>query len=142
MSLDFYDSKPSILKNAMFAMFIGSLFCGCASSTQSQIFSNEPVWLRDTTYIKDKLSAVGCANIHIDGEAAQFKLATQRAIEQIALQKSSKVSVVSYRNQINHTSTSQTSSLQEVNQQDIKTKVVDMYKDNNDHRICVLVEEE
>ena len=141
MNLNFDNSKLSIIKNAMFAMFIGSLFYGCSGSAQSQMFSNEPVWLKDTSYIKDKLSAIGCANIHIDGEAAQFKLATQRAIEQIALQKSSKVSVVSYRNQINHTSTSQTSSLQEVNQQDIKTKVVDMYKDN-DNRICVLVVEE
>lgn len=125
----------------IYFIFIGCIvFVGC-SSNQFGFSNTEPGWLKDSSYIKDKISAVGCANIHIDGEAAQIKLATQRAIEQIALQKSSKVSVVSYRTQTNQQSTSQLSSLQEVNEQSIRAKVVDTYK-NQDSKICVLVVEE
>ena len=63
------------------------------------------------------------------------------AIEQVALQKTSKVSVVSYRSKSSYKSDSELSSLQEVNEQSIKTKVIDSYKDQ-DSKICVLVVEE
>ena len=128
------------MKNFSLLLILSITFFGCAGTNEFG-FSPKPSWLVDASYIKDKLSAVGCANIHIDGEAAQIKLATQRAIEQIALQKTSKVSVVSYRSKSSYKSDSELSSLQEVNEQSIKTKVIDSYKDQ-DSKICVLVVEE
>ena len=112
-----------------------------------QAQSSEPKWLNDPFFIKDKRNAIGCAEQHFKGLAEQKKLAISRAIEQIALQKSSKVSAVTYRNRSSNSgsNSSQTSSLQEVDSQNITTKIVDTfeYKDgSNAGRMCVLVVEE
>lgn len=104
--------------------------------------SSQPKWLDTPSPIQDKLSAVGCAYIHVSGENEQTKLAISRAIEQIALQKQAKVSVVTYRTKnATGSNSAETSSLQEVNAEKISTKVIDTYKDK-DGRICVLVVEE
>lgn len=135
------------MKNLIFIL-ASIFFVACSNNTQvvQKPKSNEPAWLNNPEFIKDKLNAIGCAGIHINGENEQKKLAISRAIEQIAMQKNSKVNVVTYRTKnatdgVVGSSKTQTSSLQEVNNQSLSTKVFDSYKDK-DGRICVLVIEE
>lgn len=124
--------------------FVG---CGVAQKPVAQnIQPSEPKWLLDPTMNQGgKLAAVGCSGMHVNGKSAQEKLAIQRAIDEIAMQKNTKVSNVTLRNKSfssggNTSSKGQTTSLHEVNNQNISTKVLDKYvKPNGD--ICVWVVE-
>ena len=124
---------------------IALLFSGCIDATTPKPKESSdapPAWLFDPNYIKDKRSAVGCADRHVRGESEQLKLAISRAVEQIAMQKSTSVDVVTYReSRSNRLSTSQTASRQESSGHDIATRVKDKYRDKNG-RICVLVVEQ
>lgn len=111
----------------------------------SQTKLKEPLWLDDPQKeANGKLTAVGCASRHINGEVAQKKLALQRAIDEIAMQKKTKVQTVSYNTKIitesSKTSQTQTSSLQEVQNVDVSTKVMEYYT-KPDGDICVWVVE-
>ena len=113
----------------LFNFFILVLFfSGCTRSQNT--YSNTiqpiikqypatPLWLNDPQKESNgKLTAVGCASKHINGEVAQKKLALQRAIDEIAMQKKTKVQTVSYstKSSSNGTKTSatQSSSLHEI----------------------------
>ena len=119
------------------------LFFVSCSSTYVNIDNLTPSWILNPQ-TSSKLSAVGCSQIHIKGIHAQKKLAIARAIEQIALQKNTKVDVLSYRKKtiIGNNKVSrlnETSSIQE-SHESIKTRIKDFYT-NNDKEICVWVEE-
>jgi hypothetical protein len=105
--------------------------------------SNEPSWLDNSEKeANGKLSAIGCASKHINGEVGQRKLALQRAIDEIAMQKKTKVQTVSYRTKTlinsDKSSKSQSSSLQEVENTGVSSKVMEYYK-KQDGDICVWV---
>jgi hypothetical protein len=119
------------------------LFTGCAQTYQNSAPKTDvPQWMSNPNYITNKTHAIGCANMHIKGEDEQKKLAISRAIEQIALQKSTTVDVATYRKSVNNglKKDTQSSSLQ-ATQATISTKVVETYKDKNG-KICVLVVEQ
>lgn len=105
--------------------------------------SKEPSWLDNPEKeANGKLSAIGCASKHINGEVGQRKLALQRAIDEIAMQKKTKVQTVSYRTKTlinsDKSSKSQSSSLQEVENTGVSSKVMEYYK-KQDGDICVWV---
>ena len=111
------------------------------SSKQNKI----PSWLDDPQKMADgKLTAVGCASRHINGEVAQKKLALQRAIDEIAMQKRTKVQTVNYTTRTvsasDKSSKTESASLQEVQNLEISTKVMEYYT-KSDGDICVWVVE-
>lgn len=141
--------KKYLLIISFFVLF----FNGCSETKNtnlkviqtSQTKLKEPLWLDDPQKeANGKLTAVGCASRHINGEVAQKKLALQRAIDEIAMQKKTKVQTVSYNTKIitesSKTSQTQTSSLQEVQNVDVSTKVMEYYT-KPDGDICVWIVE-
>jgi PBP1b-binding outer membrane lipoprotein LpoB len=146
-------------KNLFLLIVISSIFFlnGCVKqpNTNSKIIPKEqvqqslqnkiPAWLDDPQKMADgKLTAVGCASRHINGEVAQKKLALQRAIDEIAMQKRTKVQTVSYTTKIitasDKSSKIESSSLQEVEKIEVSTKVMEYYT-KPDGDICVWVVE-
>jgi len=111
-----------------------------------QSFQNKaPAWLDDPQRLANgKITAVGCASKHINGEVAQKKLALQRAIDEIAMQKRTKVQTVLYTTKTttasDKISTIKSSSLQEVENIEVSTKVMEYYT-KPDGDICVWVVE-
>jgi hypothetical protein len=141
--------KKYLLIISFFVLF----FNGCSETKNTnlkviqtlQTKLKEPLWLDDPQKeANGKLTAVGCASRHINGEVAQKKLALQRAIDEIAMQKKTKVQTVSYNTKIitesSKTSQTQTSSLQEVQNVDVSTKVMEYYT-KPDGDICVWIVE-
>ncbi len=135
--------------------FLILLFNGCATSKntysntiQPQVTNKKstlPAWLDDPQKeANGKLTAVGCASRHVNGEVAQKKLALQRAIDEIAMQKKTKVQSVSYAtktsSEYERSSKTQSSSLHEVENVAVSTKVMEYYK-KDDGDICVWVVE-
>ena len=125
-------------------IFSAFLLSGCSmlSNSKQDTTNTPPAWLHDANYIQGKISAVGSAGIHIKGQAAQEKLAIQRAVEQIAMQLRTRVSTATYREDSNGKATkAQTQSLQETDKVSVSTKVVDKYRDRSG-KIYVLVVQE
>jgi hypothetical protein len=133
------------MKHIFIPLFIILIFSGCSLRLFDK--NSEPKWLKDPQYsVGDKRAAVGCSAIHAQGKNAQEKLAIQRAIESIALQKQSTVSNVTLRSKSVSSgnlsnSTMNSNSLHQVNSVNISTKVLDRYT-NKDGDICVWVVEE
>ena len=144
-------------KSIYFLFFVAvlSLFLnGCAFSTAPSVIPtvakkngshSQPSWIDDPEKeANGKLTAVGCASKHINGEVAQRKLALQRAIDEIAMQKKTKVQMVHYATKSfsnsAKTSTTQSSSLHEVENIEVSTKVMEYYT-KSDGDICVWVVE-
>ena len=146
-------------KNLILLIVISSIFFlnGCVKQPNTnsktilkeqvqQPFQNKtPAWLDDPQKMADgKLTAVGCASRHINGEVAQKKLALQRAIDEIAMQKRTKVQTISYTTKTitasDKSSKIESSSLQEVENIEVSTKVMEYYT-KQDGDICVWVVE-
>ncbi len=146
-------------KNLILLIVINSIFFlnGCVKqpNTNSKTIQKEqvqqslqnktPAWLDDPQKeANGKLTAVGCALRHINGEVAQKKLALQRAIDEIAMQKKTKVQTVNYTTKTmtasDKTSKTQSSSLQEVENVEVSTKVMEYYM-KPDGDICVWIVE-
>lgn len=130
-------------KNILLLILLFFVSCSSTYENIDKQTNKKPSWILNPQ-TSSKLSAVGCSQIHIKGIHAQKKLAIARAIEQIALQKNTKVDVLSYRkktiignNKISRLN--ETSSIQE-SHESIKTRIKDFYT-NNDKEICVWVEE-
>lgn len=123
-------------------------FTADSNETDSDIVQNiskQPLWLDNPDKeAKGKLTAIGCASKHINGEVGQKKLALQRAIDEIAMQKKTKVQTISYRTKTltgsDKTSKSESSSLQEVENTQVSSKVMEYYN-KPDGDICVWVVE-
>lgn len=146
------------MKKYLFFVFIVLFLNGCSglqntnskviippSSLQNKTVAKEPLWLDDPQKeANGKLTAVGCATKHINGEVAQKKLAVQRAIDEIAMQKKTKVQTVTYNTKtttsFDVTSKTQSSSLHEVQDVSLSTKIIEYYK-KPDGDICVWVVE-
>jgi hypothetical protein len=144
--------KKYVLTLSFFLLF----FNGCTKINntnskaieQPQILkSNDryPLWLENPEKeANGKLTAVGCASKHVNGEKAQKKLALQRAIDEIAMQKKTKVQTVTYNTKTitasDKTSKTESSSLQEVENLEVSTKVMEYYT-KPDGDICVWVVE-
>ena len=136
------------MKNSLIYLTLATLFLGgCTYPEKNMTIQKpaEPDWLLNPTKGLSRRAAVGCAYIHAKGESAQKKLAVARAIEQIAMQKSTNVDVVTYRKRSQSSgrlgsSTAQTSSLQSVSNINIKTIVKAYYK-KSDGQICAWVVE-
>lgn len=124
-------------------IFLVLFFSACQKNdTQSKIIK-EPKWLNNpSSIVGDKLHAIGCSAIHYNGENAQKKLAIQRAIDEIALQVSTKVQTLTYRQRVienkSQSSTINKESLHEVNNTSLKTRILKWHK-NKDGDICALV---
>lgn len=133
------------MKLILSSLLVAIVFSGCNQmlGVSSQAPQNtQPKWLTDSNYIKGKVSAVGCAGVHMKGKSAQRKLAISRAIEQIAMQKKTTVSTQTYRkSSSNKLGKSETESVQSTNNVTLSTNVVDEYYDLRQNRLCVLVEE-
>ena len=117
---------------------------GCTSSISSLTGgTEEPKWLIDPYVESDKIAAVGCAGQHFNGVEAQKKLAISRAIDQIATQTKVSVSNVTLRrkssqNGVRGNSSSQSTSLQSVDNVSVQTRTKALYtKPNGD--ICAWV---
>jgi len=96
----------------------------------------EPEWLLDPYYKNDKIAAVGCAKQHFKGESAQKKLAISRAIDAIATQNKVTVNNATLRSKSSSNgrrgnSSSQSTSLQSVDNVKISTKTKAIYKKPN-----------
>jgi len=126
---------------------VAILFGGCGvQNLQNSIglsSNQEPQWLLNPYYQNDKIAAVGCAKQHINGIEAQKKLAISRAIDQIATQKRVKVDNVTLRRKSSSNgrrgnSSSESSSLQTVDNVSISTKTKAIYKKPNGD-ICAWV---
>lgn len=88
----------------------------------------DPQWLLDPYIDGDKIAATGCASSHFKGVGAQKKLAISRAVDDIAKQKQVRVENItlnkkSYQNGNKGSTSSQSSSLQEVSGVSFSTKV-------------------
>jgi hypothetical protein len=116
--------------------------CGTQQIPSNQNKTTIPKWLDNPNYeAKGKITAVGCAYRHINGQEAQRKLALQRAIDTIAMQVSTKVSIITLRDKTNISSSTTQSSLQEVNNQYIKTKILNTYITSKG-KLCILIVKE
>jgi outer membrane biogenesis lipoprotein LolB len=121
------------------------LLFGCThqqpTPQSSNTINSEPLWLSDPQKgANGKLTAIGCASRHANGEAAQKKLALQRAIDEIAMQKKTKVQTVTYNTKTitatTKNSKTDSSSLHEVENLSVSTKLLDHYT-KPDGDICV-----
>lgn len=127
-------------------LLLSVFFLGCATQNNVQVKKNEePKWLiNPIKEAKGKLTAVGCANKHYKGASAQKKLAIKRAIDEIAMQKSTQVNNSTYRKRVikgnQQFSQLNSSSLQEVNNVNVRTKILEYYTKPNG-MICVWVVE-
>ncbi|MCK5293257.1 MAG: LPP20 family lipoprotein [Arcobacteraceae bacterium] len=125
------------------------LFAGCSNDKVSNtktvvVNSGEPKWILDP-YInlpKGSIAAVGFAREHFKGKSAQRKLAISRAIDEIATQVKTTVNNVTLRRGTKSSSSMNTTSLQSVDNVNIKTKVMDVYVDikNNIYVLVVQVD--
>lgn len=123
------------------------LFCGCAnpmiqqkSPTQTTIQSSanqEPVWINNPV-IEGKIAGSGCAKAHFKGISYQKKLAVQRAIEQIAIQKDSQVSTVSLSQKNRNSASSYSQTSMSESKVNLSTTVKEYYT-KDDGEICAWV---
>jgi len=125
----------------LYAVVLFTTACSTATTkVSSTSLNNTPPWLSNPYCDSDKYAAVGCSASHIKGEAAQKKLAISRAIDDLATQVKVKVDSVTIRkkhtNKMEHTSKSETVSLQKVSNVEISTKIKAIYKKKNGD-ICV-----
>jgi hypothetical protein len=124
------------------------LLTGCANN---QVKSNKiavkkptkdkPKWL-DDPFIdlpKNSIVAIGCARRHFKGKSAQQKLAISRAIDEIAAQVSTTVNNITLRKKTNFSSSASSTSLQETQNINVKTKVIDKYLNHTTGNLCVRV---
>lgn len=126
------------------------LFTGCvnqqptnSTTVTKQPVKAEPKWLDDPYIDGDKVAAIGCARYHFKGESEQKKLAISRAKDQIASQINTKISNMTHRtkkikNNASVSSSVNSSSLHEVEEVTISTKVKATYKKPTGE-ICVWV---
>ena len=116
-----------------FSIVSAMLFTSCTNinniiKNNKSVTNQKPNWLTNPYVENDEFSAVGCAKIHFKGRIAQEKLAISRAIDQIATQKRLKVQNITLRRKsTGHNSTSQSSSLQSVDNIDVSTKTKALY---------------
>ena len=121
------------------------LFQGCIPQNNITVAKQniEPNWLLDPYIDGDKIAAVGCAQKHFKGIAAQKDLAIARAIDRIATQNSVIVDNITARKKSSlkgrrGTSSSTSSSLHTVKNVQISTKTKSLYTKQN-HEICAWV---
>jgi uncharacterized membrane protein len=101
--------------------------------------NNEPKWMTDPVKeANGKITAIGCSARHYKGIQAQKKLALQRAIDEIAMQINTKVSKISLNRRSNISSSTSSTSLQEVNEENVSIKVMKYYITKNGD-ICVWI---
>lgn len=104
--------------------------------------SSKPKWFLDPYMDNDKYAAVACAKEHFNGPSAQKKLAISRAIDEIAKSKEVSVNSNTLRTRssgsLGSSSAMNSSSLQNVDNVKISTKVKDVYH-TKDGEICVWV---
>jgi hypothetical protein len=101
--------------------------------------SSVPKWMDNPLKeANGKVTAVGCSAIHIDGREAQKKLALKRAIDSIAMQVNTKVSMLRYDSRSDNSSSFNKISLHEVNNENIATKILDTYIDK-EGKICIWI---
>lgn len=121
------------------------IFVSC--SYKGGVVSKTPSWITNPTIgvSKNKRVGIGCASIHYKGEEAQKKLALKRAIEQVSMQKSSKVESVSLSKKSSsatgYRTSRDTSSLHTVSGVYVKTIIKNRYK-YPDGKYCIRVIEE
>jgi hypothetical protein len=131
-----------MLKKLFLFSFI-LLLSGCAITNNLISSKKEPSWLLDPYTDGDKYAATGCAKKHFKGEEAQKNLAISRAVDRVASQVKITVDNATYRQKsINNgkrgSSSSQSSSLQTVDNVAISTKTKAIYKKTNGE-ICAWV---
>jgi hypothetical protein len=118
------------------------LLASCIASSEvkkANIMPDYPEWLDNPQKESNgRIAAVGCSTKHFKGISAQKKLAVQRAIDEIAMQTNTKVSNVVLRQKSNISSSSNSTSLQEVNEENISTTIMQYYT-KKDGDICVWV---
>jgi hypothetical protein len=130
--------KKYILVFGLLFIFSG---CGALSKFMPQK-SSEPQWLLNPSIgAGEKIAAVGCAKSHFKGISHQKKLAVQRAISQIAIQKQSKVQTVSLSKKSSRSSgygrSYDQTSMAETNT-NVSTKVKEYYTKKNGE-VCAWV---
>ena len=122
------------------------LFTGCIKQQNNTPVTKqnvEPKWLIDPYVDNDKIAAVGCARKHFKGKEAQKDLAISRAIDRIATQNQVTVNNTTLREKSSSNgrrgnSSSQSTSLQSVNNVKVSTKTKAIYT-KQDGEICAWV---
>ncbi len=136
-----------MIKNMYFIGFVTVLLLqGCMANkyyNNKTVSNGAPKWLLDPYIDGDTNAAVGCAKRHFKGVEAQKKLAISRAIDQVATQNKVTVNNITLRkksskNGYRGNSSSNSSSLQSVDNVSISTKTKAIYK-KRDGEICAWV---
>lgn len=134
-----------ILKKTPFVLVVFFIITSCA--TNHKITKNDrPSWLTSLSGYKSGLVATGCAGIHLKGFDAQKKLAVQRAVSSLAMQKNTKVQTISTsgekRNKGILSSSTYTRKSQYQTNTNISFKTKEEYFDKLNKEYCVLIQEE
>ena len=108
--------------------------------------STKPSWLTSLSgYTNGGLVATGCSGMHMKGFDAQKKLAVQRAVSSLAMQKSTRVQTISNtsekRNKGVLSSSKYSSSSQYQTNTNISFQTKEEYYDKLNKEYCVLIEE-
>jgi len=130
-----------MIKLLIISLLILINFSACSKNapTANKIVNNEPKWMTDPVKeANGKITAIGCSARHYKGIQAQKKLALKRAIDEIAMQTNTRVSKISLNRRSNTSSSTSSSSLQEVHEENISTKVMQYYTTRNGD-ICVWI---
>ena len=117
----------------------------CANTSKKVSISSKPSWLTNLSGYSNSLVATGCSGMHIKGFDAQKKLAVQRAVSSLAMQKNTKVQTISNtsekRNKGVLSSSKYSSSSQYQTNTNISFKTQKEYYDKLNKEYCVLIEE-
>ena len=130
-----------MIKLCMISFLVFINFNACSKTTPSikKVINSEPKWMIDPVKeANGKITAIGCSSRHYKGIQAQKKLALSRAIDEIAMQTNTKVSKLSLNRRTNKGSSTNSTSLQEVEKVNISTKVMQYYTTKNGD-ICVWI---
>ncbi len=108
--------------------------------------SDKPSWLINLgDYANGGLVATGCSGMHIKGLDAQKKLAVQRAVSSLSMQKSTKVQTISNTNEKRNRGVLQSSKYSSSSQYQTNTnisfEIKKEYYDKLNKEYCVLIKE-
>ena len=121
------------------------IIASCTKTPKKMPSSDKPSWLTSLSGYSGSLVATGCSGMHVKGFDAQKKLAVQRAVSSLAMQKNTKVQTISNtsekRNKGILSSSKYSSSSQYQTNTNISFKIQKEYYDKLNKEYCVLIEE-
>jgi len=128
-------------KNISFILGFMVFFYSCKSSTSSR---DIPSWLISLDgYRNSGLVATGCAYMHVKGLDAQKKLAMQRAIEELSMQKSTTINSISTKKEKRNNGSLSSSSYKNqstyTTNTNVSFEIKETYFNEKNQQYCVLI---